>query len=58
MLGFLNLHLEVRESFPILSGHYNLGINIFHLTYMGFPVKDITQVMDFNFLNLHLEVRE
>ena len=33
ILGFLNLHLEVVESFLILSGHYNLRINIFHLTY-------------------------
>ena len=32
-LGFLNLHLEVRGSFTILSKHYNLGINIFHRTY-------------------------
>ena len=35
-LGFLNLHLEVRGSFPILSRHYNLGINIFHLTHTIF----------------------
>ena len=32
-LMFLNLHLEVREWFPLLSGHSNLQINIFHISY-------------------------
>ena len=31
VLGFLNLHLEDRECFPLLSGLSNLKINIFHI---------------------------
>ena len=33
ILGSLNLHLEVRESVSLLSGHPNLEINIFHISY-------------------------
>ena len=33
VLGFLNLHLEVREWFPLLSGQYKLEINLFYIRY-------------------------
>ena len=32
-MGVLNLHLEVRELFSLRSGHPNLEINVFHISY-------------------------
>ena len=31
MLGFLNLHLGVRECFPLLSGLSTLQLNVFQI---------------------------